>query len=118
MTSVPGNNGTVSCRQWCLMNNYLTSTNSNKDTVSGYTSNGVTCYCDYKDQAVALTGNNGTISCNKYIDRDYISQNYTFVAAYYNNTKVGGNTAPGLSTVQNAWPAFTCYVTTNTTTSF
>ena len=117
MTSVPGNNGTVSCRQWCLMNKYETSTNSNLDTVSGYTPNGVTCYCDNKDKAIALTGNNGTISCNAYIMRDYLSQNYTFVAAYYNNTKVGGYAVPGDTTVANAWPPFTCYVTTNTDSS-
>jgi hypothetical protein len=94
------------------MNNYLESTSTNPDNINGYTSKGVSCDCKYGGEAVALTGNSGTISCNAYIARDFSSERYNFVAGYYNNTKVKyGSTVPGLSTVQNAWPPFTCYVT-------
>ena len=114
VTTVTGNNGSVSCRQWCFMNNYATTTSNNPDKIHGTP---IDCICD-KANITALTGNNGTISCKEYINRDYKNQGYTFIGAYYNNIPVSLSKVPGQQTVQNAWPPFTCYVVKDIDESF
>ena len=113
-TTVTGNNGSVSCRQWCFMNNYATTTSKKPDKIYGYP---IDCKCDNAN-ITALTGNNGTISCKEYINRDFKDKGYTFKGAYYNNIPVGYDKIPGDETVRNAWPPFTCYVVKEIDESF
>jgi len=69
MTTVTGNNGTVSCQQWCYMSGYNKCTGTSKDgncqAVYGLV-DGLTCTCENSGTVTSVSKNNGSVSCNQY----------------------------------------------------
>jgi hypothetical protein len=96
MTSVSGNNGTISCNQYCNMAGYSTCTSTNNsnyscETVPGLIDNFI-CYCSNPGITTYFNNsNNGTMGCDQYCQLMTYSN---ATAAYSGSTPISIDSAP------------------------
>ena len=79
---VSGNNGTISCDQWCFMNGYSNASGVNTDTL---TNSPTTCSCMYPNTVSSVAGYNGSISCGEWCN---LNNAGIGVGSYNGNTKI------------------------------
>ena len=97
--AVTGNDGTISCQQYCYRAGYNTcydNDNVNCEKISG---SSVTCRCANPNTVTTLLGNNGTISCDSFAHNNGYAGS---IASYYNNTSKSPATTIGIGTLNGA----------------